>query len=397
MVRERITRRHNLPPFLPALLLGISHPSRLRRREDHLQLQPVVHPLPRLLARHPRRRVLRRHLPLLDRQMHHLVWPAHVPRREDMRHIRLLRGLRDHLSLLRLHSRRPQCQPVRIRFPPQRLQNLLRLHASLFSVLHELHPLLLSLFDHPLDLGSAKDFTSLVPKHLGQSVAHLGVRLRQQPLAPLDHRHLHSQMSVVLRKLQRHRPSSQHDQASDRFGCLQALVARPIACLLQTRNLPLGRPRSGRHQKRLRLNLLWYLLFADRLQGQPVRTREPPLGPVKGELPHFQLLPPVIRKLCDQLVLPLQDLLPVRLRWPHPDPKLPRPADLMVAVRALQHRLGRHTAPQDAQPAHPLAALDHRHLQPQGRRRPGRRITRAPCADHGQVINGGHEKLRPSA
>ena len=67
--------------------------------------------------------------------MHDFVWPAHVPRREDMWHVGLLRRLRHHLALLRFHPRCPKGEPIRIRFPTQRLQDLLRLNAPLLSFL----------------------------------------------------------------------------------------------------------------------------------------------------------------------------------------------------------------------------------------------------------------------
>ena len=111
--------------------------------------------------------------------MHHLVRPTDVARREDMRHIRLLRRLRHNFPSFRFYPGSQKVQPLRVRFPAQRLQDLLRLHTPLLSVLEEFHPLFLSLLHHPLDLGPAKHFTALLAEHPGQGVAHLRVRLRQ--------------------------------------------------------------------------------------------------------------------------------------------------------------------------------------------------------------------------
>ena len=91
--------------------------------------------------------------------------------------------------------------------------------------------------------------------------------------------------------------------------------------------------------------------------------RKTPLRPVKCELSLFQLFLPVARELLNQAILTLENRFPIGLGLTHPDPELHRPADLMVPVRALQHRLGRHTTAQNTEAPHPFSAFDHRHLE----------------------------------
>ena len=112
-------------------------------------------------------------------------------------------------------------------------------------------------------------------------------------------------MGVILGELQRHCPPPEDNKTFDRLGRLQTVITRPIPRLLQPGNLPLGRPRSRRHQERLGLDFRRNLCFPYCLQRQSMWAGETPLRPVKCELPFLQLLLPIVRELLNQSILTL--------------------------------------------------------------------------------------------
>ena len=94
-----------------------------------------------------------------------------------------------------------------------------------------------------------------------------------------------------------------------------------------------------------------------------------------------KLLIAVIGKFLDQPIFPRHDFGEVEPGLLRPDAPSGGVLGQVHDFSRVEQRFGRHTATQDAEPAHFLASLDHHRAQSGASGRPRRRIAPAPPAE----------------
>ena len=196
-------------PRAARLLLRQAHRRHLRIGEHHAGQQPVIHPPPS-----PRMRdVMRRHLPLLHREMHDLMRPRAIPGRVNVRRAGLHSRVGDDPARLHPDANFLQPQPRRVRAsapwrpesppsPPGAGRCRIQIQSPCCAPC-----------GRPAPAGSArKSRMPFAPQHFFQRRRRVRVGLAQELPAPLNQRHLHVHPAIELRQFHRHRPAAQNDQ-----------------------------------------------------------------------------------------------------------------------------------------------------------------------------------------
>ena len=187
-----------------------------------------------------------------------------------------------------------------------------------------------------------------------------------------------------MRELHSSRAAAQNDGGFGDFRGLQHRVAVEKSRFGKTGQPDIMTTRTGRDEKSPASELRLFALGGSNAERMRIGKARPATNKIKSAA--LELLAPVIRELANQPPFAFENLRCVNAGLFRAQTELLRTADRPKPVRRFDQRLAWHAAAQNAQAANLLPAFHHGNPEPQFVRCGRRRISRAPSADHDEVI-----------